>query len=132
MLDADVLVGGVSIEDIIAERDQRDAERDQRIAAYEQRFADIAALIDKALKGDDVRKSLTKARAMSLVRSSAGIASGKARANKRWHKAGRQVIKENRELDRSDLIHKIIVIVDPPVEQRTIERFVERELGTAK
>jgi hypothetical protein len=95
----------------------------------EERLDAIRALIDKAIDGVDVQANLIAAKALTARQRAAGERSGKVRANKAWHAAARKIISDNPELGHAALVRKIQKEAKPPVEPRTVERFVTDELS---
>jgi hypothetical protein len=95
----------------------------------EERLDSIGALIDKAINGVDIQANLIAAKALTARQRAAGERSGEVRANKAWHTAGRKIISDNPELGHAALVRKIQKEAKPPVELRTVERFVTDELS---
>jgi hypothetical protein len=95
----------------------------------EERLGSIGALIDKAIDGVDIQANLIAAKALTARQRAAGERSGEVRANKTWHAAARKIISDNPELGHAALIRKIQKEAKPPVEPRTVERFVADELS---
>ena len=94
----------------------------------EERLGAIGALIDKAIDGVDIQANLITAKALTARQRAAGERSGEVRANKAWHAAAREIICNNPKLGHAALVRKILKDVAPPVEPRTVERFVTDEL----
>jgi hypothetical protein len=95
----------------------------------EERLDSIGALIDKAIDGVDIQANLIAAKALTARQRAAGERSGEVRANKAWHAAARKIISDNPELGHAALVRKIEKEAKPPVEPRTVERFVTDELS---
>ena len=95
----------------------------------EERLGSIGALIDKAIDGVDIQANLIAAKALAARQRAAGERSGEVRANKAWHAAARKIISDNPELGKAALVRKIQKEAKPPVEPRTVERFVTDELS---
>jgi hypothetical protein len=99
---------------------------DEELYEVLKRLDEIETMVARIGAGDLLERMRREVR--SQIGRENADKSADARSSKEWHKAAGKLVDDNSTLKPADLVRLIQDVVDPPVEPRTVERFVEKKL----
>jgi hypothetical protein len=126
---ATATIGGVAIQEVLAEQDSRLAEQAARLEAIRALAEKPIAAADLEARVAELEKLREGVQTLAEFHHKGGEESGKARARVPWRIAAERVavvaVRDDPAIWASRLVSKIRDTVDPPVTDRQIWNFIE-------